>query len=67
MYMWGSVHTLTLRLPEKWSLTADTVVHPHFSMVKVDPTKGLKTHTTVRFWFCVLKLFDYKDFVSAIQ
>lgn len=31
-----------IQLPEKWSLTADTVVHPHFWMVKVDPTKGLK-------------------------
>lgn len=29
-------------LPEEWSITADTVVHPHFIMVEVDPTKRLR-------------------------
>lgn len=32
-------------LPEEWSVTADTVIHPHFKMVQVDPTKGLRTST----------------------
>lgn len=32
-------------LPEKWSITADTVVHPHLWVVKVDPTKGLRIPT----------------------
>lgn len=32
-------------LPEEWSITADTVIHPHFKMVQVDPTKGLRTST----------------------
>lgn len=25
---------------EKWGIAADTVVHPHFKVVKVDPTEG---------------------------
>lgn len=37
--------TFSPLIPEKWSFTADTVVHPHFRMVKVDPTEGLKKPT----------------------
>lgn len=35
-------------LPEEWRIAADTVVHPHFGVVKVDPTEGLKAETWIK-------------------
>lgn len=61
-------------LPEKWSVTTDTVVHPHFEVVKIDPAKGLKTPTRVKVrntglidvYQDVLMPYTH-DFANAIQ